>query len=161
VNANIQAGDSGGALADSTGHVIGVDTAASGGHRLSRGGQAVTAQGFAIPINQALTIAHQIDSGTASSTVHIGGSAILGVSVNDSTSGVTVGDVLANGPAAQAAIAAGDVIVAVDGQNVDSTTTLTNILDQHHPGDNVKVTWVNQAQQQQTATVQLATGPVG
>jgi S1-C subfamily serine protease len=164
VDANIQAGDSGGALADSSGHVIGVDTAASGGYHLGRrgGGQTTATQGFAIPINQALTVAHQIDAHTASATVHIGESAVLGVTVGGTdTAGAAVGQLLPSGPAEQAGLAAGDVITAVDGTAIDSTTTLTNVMDQHHPGDNVKVTWVDQTQQQHTATVKLATGPVG
>jgi S1-C subfamily serine protease len=166
VNANIQAGDSGGALADSSGRVIGVNTAASAGYQLGRrGGQVTGAEGYAIPINKALTVAHQIESHTASSTVHIGESAILGVSVSDATTsgvpGAAVGQVLAGGPAAQAGLAAGSVIVAVDGQPIDSATTLTHVMDQHHPGDKVSLTWLDQNQQQHSASVQLATGPVG
>ncbi len=162
VNANIQAGDSGGALANSSGQVVGVDTAASAGYRLGRrGGQVGGAEGYAIPINQALTIAKQIESKTASSTVHIGESAIMGVSITDTTGGVGIQQVVSGGPAAQAGLAAGSVITALDGQPTTSTTALTHAMDQHHPGDSVKVTWLDQTGQQHTSTVKLATGPVG
>jgi S1-C subfamily serine protease len=166
VNANIQPGDSGGALADSSGQVIGVNTAASPSYRLGRrGGQVTAAEGFAIPINQALTVAHQIESGTASSTVHIGESAVLGVTVGDASasgvSGAAVGQVLASGPGAQAGLTAGSVITSVDGTTIDSATTLTHVMDQHHPGDNIALTWLDQSQRQHTATVKLAKGPVG
>jgi S1-C subfamily serine protease len=174
VNANIQPGDSGGPLVNNSGQVIGMDTAASARYHLNRGGgsgtQGSAVQGFAIPINDALTIAHQIESGTSSSTVHIGGSAMLGVSVTDpgatagdgsAGQGAVVSQVLAGGPAAQAGLAAGDVITSVDGQAVSSATALTGLMDQHHPGDTVSVTWLDQAGQQHTANAKLATGPVG
>jgi S1-C subfamily serine protease len=142
-----------------------------GGDNGSGNGQAATTQGFAIPINEALTIANQIETGNASATVHIGGSPMLGVTVIDSsatglaqgtdgTSGAVVSDTLAGGKAADAGITAGDVIVALGGKTVDSPATLSSLLDQHHPGDKVSVTWIDQAQQQHTATVTLATGPV-
>jgi S1-C subfamily serine protease len=137
----------------------------------SGNGQAATTQGFAIPINEALTIADQIETGSASATVHIGGSPMLGVTVIDTsatglaqgtngTSGAVVSDTLAGGKAADAGITAGDMIVALGGKTVDSPATLSSLLDQHHPGDKVSVTWIDQAQQQHTATVTLATGPV-
>jgi S1-C subfamily serine protease len=78
----------------------------------------------------------------------------------DGTSGAVVSDTLAGGKAAAAGITAGDVIVALGGKTVDSPSTLSSLLDPHHPGDKVTVTWVDQAQQQHTATVTLATGPV-
>jgi S1-C subfamily serine protease len=137
----------------------------------SGNGQAATTQGFAIPINEALTIADKIESGNASATVHLGGSPMLGVTVidtsatglaqgTDGTSGAVVSDTLAGGKAAAVGITAGDVIVALGGKTVDSPATLSSLLDQHHPGDKVSVTWIDQAQQQHTATVTLATGPV-
>jgi S1-C subfamily serine protease len=132
-------------------------------------GQATTTQGYAIPINAAMTIADQIESGKASSTIHIGASPMLGVSVVDTsamgqgaggTPGAVVSDTLAGGKAAAAGITAGDVIVALGGKTVDSPNTLSSLLDQYHPGDKVSVAWIDQAQQQHTATVTLATGPV-
>jgi S1-C subfamily serine protease len=180
VNANIQPGDSGGPLVNTSGQVIGVDTAASASNAStgqgisSRGrrgttGSAAATQGFAIPINQALTIAHQIESGSASSTVHIGDTPMMGVSVSDASApagattapGAAVQGVLSGGPAAQAGLTAGDVITSLGGQTVDSATTLTTLMEQHHPGDNVSVTWLDQSQQQHTATVQLVIGAVG
>jgi len=80
-NAQIQQGDSGGALANNAGQVIGMVTAANG----SGGQQGVTA-GFAIPINSALAIARQIAAGQASSTVYIGLPGFLGVEVAQSNS---------------------------------------------------------------------------
>jgi S1-C subfamily serine protease len=76
-NANIRPGDSGGPLANAAGQVIGIDTAAGGSTVYS---------GYAIPINQALSIAAQIAAGHASSAIQIGLPPFLGVLVADSSS---------------------------------------------------------------------------
>jgi S1-C subfamily serine protease len=198
-DANIQSGDSGGSLVNSSGQVIGIDTAASSGFQFSggfgqgdqgqdgQGSQGQTGhQGFAIPINHAITIAHQIVAGTASSTVHIGQTAFLGVSVGDAgqsqdnggfgqsqggqgaqgqggtaSSGAEVGDTVPNGPAEQAGIEQGDVITTVNGQAVGSATALTNLMDGHHPGDKLTIGYTDSTGQQHTASVVPVSGPVG
>jgi S1-C subfamily serine protease len=81
-DALIQQGDSGGALANSAGQVIGMVTAANTG---SNGGAGGTS-GFAIPIDSALIIARDIAAGKASPTVYIGLPGFLGVEVGQSTS---------------------------------------------------------------------------
>ena len=81
-NADIQPGDSGGSLVNTSGDIIGVDTAASAGTSFEYNGQSSGTQGFAIPIDTALSIAKAIESGSASSTVHIGETAFLGVEIN-------------------------------------------------------------------------------
>ena len=63
-NADIQPGDSGGALVDTSGQVLGIDTAASAGFSFQSNGQSQGTQGFAIPINTALSIARAIEAGT-------------------------------------------------------------------------------------------------
>jgi len=74
-NANIVSGDSGGPLANSAGQVIGMDTAGNDG------GFAVQqdSSGYAIPINNALAVAGQMEQGQASSTVAIGYPPFMGV----------------------------------------------------------------------------------
>jgi S1-C subfamily serine protease len=76
-NADIRPGDSGGPLANAAGQVIGIDTAA--------GGNAVYS-GYAIPIDQALSIASRIAGRHGSSAVHIGLPAFFGVLLPDSES---------------------------------------------------------------------------
>jgi S1-C subfamily serine protease len=86
-NANIQPGDSGGALVNSFGQVIGMNTAASSGTQFqSESGQSA-AQAYAIPIDNAETIAKQVEAGQGSSTVHIGATAFLGIETDGSNSG--------------------------------------------------------------------------
>jgi len=87
-NADIQPGDSGGALVNSYGQVIGMNTAASSGTQFqSESGQSAAVQAYAIPIDNAESIAKQIEAGQGSSTVHIGATAFLGIESDGSSSG--------------------------------------------------------------------------
>jgi S1-C subfamily serine protease len=81
-NANIVAGDSGGPLVNSSGQVIGMDTA---GDNVSFN-QQQSAAGFAIPINTALGVAKLIAEGHASSTIVIGYPPFLGIYIAKGTS---------------------------------------------------------------------------
>jgi S1-C subfamily serine protease len=143
--------------------VIGVDTAGSG----STSFQSTSGAGFAIPINTAMSIANQIESGKGSTTVHIGQTGFLGVEVAASasspgfSSGAVIAGVVAGSPAQVAGITGGDVITSVAGTTVTSPNDLTTALQPYHPGDKVSIGWTDQAGTQHTATVQLATGPVG
>ena len=86
-NADIQPGDSGGALVNSYGQVIGMNTAASSGTQFqSESGQSAV-QAYAIPIDNAESIAKQVEAGQGSSTVHIGATAFLGIETDGSNSG--------------------------------------------------------------------------
>ena len=84
-NAPIQQGDSGGALANNAGQVIGMITAANA-PASGQGGSSGGTLGFAIPIDSALAIARQIASGQRSATVYIGLPGFLGVEVATSAS---------------------------------------------------------------------------
>ncbi len=84
-NAPILQGDSGGALADDAGQVIGM-IAAANTSTSSQVGSSGGTLGFAIPINSALTIARQIASHQQSATVYIGLPGFLGVAVATSSS---------------------------------------------------------------------------
>jgi S1-C subfamily serine protease len=87
-NADIQPGDSGGALVNSYGQVVGMNTAASSGTQVqSDSGQSAPVQAYAIPIDNAETIAKQIEAGQGSSTVHIGATAFLGIESGGTSSG--------------------------------------------------------------------------
>jgi S1-C subfamily serine protease len=158
-DAPIQPGDSGGPLVNSSGQVIGMDTAASSGTRFF----SQASVGFAIPIDKALSIAKQIESGQPSSKVEIGVPGFLGVQVQPGVSGsvpgAVIGGVEAGSPAEKAGLAAGDVITSVNGTSVDSADTLTRLLHTHHPGDKVSIGWVDANGGHHTATATLITGP--
>jgi S1-C subfamily serine protease len=152
-DAQIISGDSGGPLYDSAGKVIGIDTAAS----LN---QAATESAYAIPIDKALGIADQIESGNETSKIHIGLPAFLGVGLDPQiTSSATVSSALPGGPAAGAGIAAGAVITGVDGTHIGNAASLKPALQKYQPGAKVSITWTDASGSSHTATVTLARGP--
>ena len=165
-NAAIQPGDSGGPLVNTAGQVIGIDTAASSTFQFQPGHQT---QAFAIPVNQAMSIASQIEARTSSDTVHIGATGFLGVEVRAAAdaaangvpagSGAAVAGVLTGSPAARAGLTEGDVIVSAAGRSVSSPSALQSALGQHHPGDSVTIRWIDQFGQAHSATMVLTTGP--
>jgi S1-C subfamily serine protease len=167
-DASVVGGDSGGPLVDSSGRVIGMVTASSAEPGTRAGSPAA---GFAIPIDTALAVAAQIRSGRASATVHIGPTAFLGVAIvrdgatdraaTIKTEGAVVGTPLPGYPAAAAGLAQGDVITSVDGQAVSSGASLSDLLGPRHPGDTVRLEWVDPAGQTHAADVRLAAGPPG
>ncbi len=176
VNANVQAGDSGGSLVNSAGQVIGIDTAGSAGSSSQSSGN----QGFAIPINQALTIAQQIESGQGSATAHVGSTAFLGVQISSSggqtgsgssygggsvspgrpgTPGAAVSGVINGGAAQRAGLAAGDVITSLNGQTVSSAGDLGRLMVGERPGNQVTLGWTDTSGQSHTASIDLGAGP--
>jgi S1-C subfamily serine protease len=164
MNAALQPGDSGGPLYDSAQHVIGMNTAASVGFYFQ---STASTDAYAIPINAALKIVKQIESGTSTSTIHVGGTPFVGVQIS-STGGFGFGDSVAGGyvaavvpgsPASKAGLAPGDVITAVAGRTVSSSDDVLSALTTKVPGARVKLTWVDQFGTQQRATITLANGP--
>ena len=153
VDADVVAGDSGGALLDADGQVIGMTTAASQGQ--------ADIVGYAVPIDDAVTIVRKIMAGDASDTIHIGDSAFLGVQLDPQSQVPLVAGTIEDTAAAQAQIPAGSTITALDGTPVATTDELSDLIAQHAPGDDVAVTWVDGNGAEQTATVTLGTGPVG
>ncbi len=157
-NADVIPGDSGGATVDSAGLVIGMTCAASESYQF----QPSSPQGYAIPINQALTVAAQIEAGQASSTVHIGPTAFLGVLTQSpffGYSGAEIAEVVPGSAAAQAGLTPGDVITSVNGQAVTSSESLTELLLGETPGASVQIEYLDTSGQQQSTTVTLGTGP--
>ena len=157
VNAHIQAGDSGGPLVNTSGKVVGMDTAASVGFSF----QTTGTDGYAIPINSAVAIAKKIESGYASASVHIGPTALLGVEVTSSSSpsGAVIHQVLSGSPASSAGLVAGDVITSLGGSTVHSAPALTSLMQRYHPGARVQVGWTDSTGSRHSVTLRLATGP--
>jgi len=151
-DAAIQAGDSGGPLYNASDQVVGIDTAASSGGQV---------EGYAIPIRTALLVAALIESGSASSTVHVGTTAMLGVQVSGTSgsAGAIVRGVLSGSPADDAGLTAGDVITSLAGRPVTSADKLSSILGGLTPGQRVSLSWTDQAGNHHRATVTLMTGP--
>lgn len=162
---SLQAGDSGGPMVDGSGRVVGMDTAASASYQFTTG----SGQDFAIPINTVMTIAKAIESGDATSSIHLGATAEIGVAVSTRPAFVGYGDstgvrgafvigVAGNTPAARAGLRPGDTITGLGGKRVTSTNSLSKIKDGYHPGDRVSIRWVDSSGTSHTAKITLAKG---
>lgn len=153
IDADIISGDSGGALYDADGEVIGMNTAAS------RGTADVT--GYAIPISQALTIADQIDSGVESTDVQIGNRGYLGIELSPQVTGALVAGVVTGSAAEDAGLVAGSTITSLNGSSITSAQGLSEDVAGLDQGDRVTLAWTDTSGQAHNATVTLGSGPVG
>ncbi|MGD0198390.1 MAG: trypsin-like peptidase domain-containing protein [Solirubrobacteraceae bacterium] len=159
IHGDLQPGDSGGPLVDRSGQVVGMDTAASQSYRFSA---AAGGLGFAIEINPVKQIAAQILAGHGSSTIHIGATAFIGVTIQSPYSGppgAPIHGTLQGTPAANAGLAGGDLITALGGKAINSAQALTFALVAYHPGDRVRLDWLTAQGAHASATIKLASGP--
>ena len=145
-DAAINPGNSGGPLVDATGAVIGVNSAIASLGSSFGGPTGSIGLGFAIPINQARKTAEQlIKTGKATYPV-------IGVSVDMSYAGSGAlissksGAILTGGPAAKAGLKAGDVIIALDGRDINSAEELIVSVRSRDVGDVVEITYLRKGQ---------------
>jgi putative serine protease PepD len=152
-DAAINPGNSGGALVDLAGQVIGINTAIAS----TSGGN--VGVGFAIPIDQAKVIAQQlIETGRASR-------AQLGVSVGTATTAdgdtrAVIQAVTPGGPATQAGLQPGDIVLKVGDKNVTDADALIAAIRSHQPGETVTITYERDGSRQ-TASVRLTDAATG
>ena len=150
-DAEIWHGNSGGPLLNLRGEVVGVNAAGISGEMM---GTAPADIAFAIDGNAART---SVESIIVDGTVE---RPYLGIQGETLPLGHLVDDVVASGPAADAGLLPGDVIVAIDGEAVTRKTALLDILLQRNAGDTVEVT-VDRDGDQQTLQVILGERPAG
>jgi S1-C subfamily serine protease len=166
-SAPINPGNSGGALVDLQGRLAGIPTLAATDPRLGTAAQGI---GFAIPSNRVMYIAKQI---IASGKVAHSGLPYLGVSGLQVVtaplaeryglsveSGILIGEVVSSGPAAQAGLQAGDVLVRLGGAAVVDESSFADALAWVKPGQRVAVTVASQGGQR-TATLSVGELSVG
>jgi len=138
-DAAVNPGNSGGALVDARGRVIGINSSIAGLGSGSTSGS--IGLGFAIPVDSAAAVAGQlIEDGTAEH-------ARLGVYLEDATADVTAGEwagqrlgaalveVETGSAADTAGLQPGDVVVAVDGRAATDAESLTALVRVMQPGD--------------------------
>ncbi len=141
-DAAINGGNSGGPLVDSDGEVIGMNTL------IYTGGQSTTfvGYGFAIPINKIKKVVADLrKKGKVTRDIWKGfdaqnvDSRIARYFGLTSTDGIIVSEVDDNGPAERAGLKVGDIILAVNSQNISNADDLTQILIDSSPGDVLKM----------------------
>ncbi len=161
-DAVIYEGDSGGALVNSSGQVVGMVTAGQAqGFRSS-----ASDVGYAVPSDTALSIVNRIRAHETAADLTYGQVGYLGVQVQsiDSvsaaqlglnvTSGALVVAVVSGGPAADVGMTRDSVITSLGGTTINSADALGPAIKSHKPGEQVSVTWVN-ASGSHTANVTL------
>lgn len=131
-DAAINSGNSGGALVNSDGQVIGINT-------LKLSGSGVEGIGFAIPINSTLDVIDQLIDHKKVLRPYIG---ITGININEELSkqenleiGVYVKSVEDFSPAEKAGIKPGDVIIKADGKDVEDMDDLNEVKNSHQIGE--------------------------
>ncbi len=146
-DAPINPGNSGGPLLDARGRVIGVNSQIQTG-----GSQGNVGIGFAVPSNTVADVVPRLERGERIARP------FLGVSTAAGSSGAVVREVTAGGPAADAGLRTGDVIVAVAGETVDEPDDVAGAVQDLRPGERVTVE-VRRGGSTETLDVQLGTRP--
>ena len=141
-SAAINPGNSGGALVNASGQLIGINSAIASLGASSGGQSGSIGIGFAIPVNEATSIAKQLIDNGAAAHAYLGvtpqdGSASDGSATRAGAEVTSVGD---GTPAAKAGLEVGDVIIAVDGKPVDSADSLVGHVREKTTGDQVTLT---------------------
>jgi serine protease Do len=164
-DAAVNPGNSGGALLNNNGEVIGVVSA-------KYSDTSVEGMGYAIPITSASsiikqlmngeTVDHSADSSKDASTAYLG---IYGFDVNeeyskayDMPNGVYVSEAVKDQAAYNAGITKGDIITSVDGTSVSSMSELKQAIAAKKPGDKIKLVVAKRSEGYKTKTVEVTLG---
>ena len=154
-DAAINSGNSGGALVNSEGKVIGVNT-------LKLSGEDIEGMGFAIPINSTTDITSQLIQYSKVKRPYIG---ITGMDLteklakeNHLVEGIYVKSIDDFSAAEKAGLKPGDVIIEADGKKIKTMDELTEIKNSHKIGDEISVK-VNRDGQEKDLTLKLGEQP--
>ena len=154
-DAAINSGNSGGALVNSEGKVIGINT-------LKLSGTGIEGMGFTIPINSTTDITSQLIQYSKVKRPYIG---ISGMDLDEQTAkkynlvaGVYVKSVEDFSAAEKAGIKAGDVIIEAEGKKISKMDELNEIKNSHNIGDELKIK-VNRNGQEKELTITLGEQP--
>src|SRR6266550_4576699 len=160
-DAAINMGNSGGALVDTAGHLLGINTAI---FSRSGGNQGV---GFAIPANLARDVMQSLREKGRVVRGYIGASVQTltpelaeAMKLKGEPSGALVGEVTPKSPSEKAGMKTGDVIIAVNGKKISDARELRLMIGSMAPGTKVQIE-VNREGQKKMFDVELAEMPAG
>jgi len=161
-DAAVNPGNSGGALVNKKGELVGINTAI-----VSQTGS-YTGYSFAVPVNIVKRVAADLmDYGSVKR-------AVLGITMGSvdkkiademklsSVSGVFINEVLKGSAADKAGLKKDDVIIAIDGQKITDASSVQAKVSSYHPGDKAVITFIREGKQQEvTVEFQAAAQPNG
>ena len=152
-DAAVNPGNSGGALVNKKGELVGINTAI-----VSQTG-AYSGYSFAVPVNIVKRVAQDLmDFGSVKR-------ALLGITMGNvdkkfademklsAVSGVYINEVLKGGAADKAGLKKNDVIVAIDGQKVTDGASVQAMVNGYHPGDKATITYIRDGKTQEAQVV--------
>ena len=152
-DAAVNPGNSGGALVNKKGELVGINTAI-----VSQTGS-YSGYSFAVPVNIVKRVADDLmDYGSVKR-------AVLGISMGSvdkkiademklsSVNGVYINEVLKGSAADKAGLRKNDVIVSIDGQKITDASSVQAKVGSYHPGDKAVITYIRDGQQQETSVV--------
>ena len=153
-DAAINSGNSGGPLCNSNGEVIGITN-------MKLASSSIEGMGFAIPIETAIEYAEDFIDGKTISRPYLGVSmydlssvtnnAFYGNYINTNlTEGVYIVSVENGSPASEAGLTKGDIITKIDDVEISSSAYLRYMLYQHQVGDEIKITYYRNNQEETT-----------
>ena len=149
-DAAINEGNSGGALIDSNGNLVGINNfIVNSGTGNNTGSAGV---GFAIPVSTLQQVAEELIKTGKVSRGYIGASSQnitpqMAKAFNlPNASGVIIASVATNGPAAQAGVQVGDILTKVDDAPISDVNTMVSVVAQLKPNDSVKLTILRNGQ---------------
>lgn len=145
-DAAINEGNSGGALLNMKGELIGINEAKSSS---TSTGATVDDIGFAIPIDKAEESLQQLMNLKTRERVDASQASYLGIRGSDVSyeasemygipTGVVISEVVENGPADQAGVKSGDVLTELDGRSISNMSQLQDVLEYYAAGETVDI----------------------
>ncbi len=148
-DAAVSSGNSGGPLVDALGHVVGITTLASS----SGLGSTANGLGFAISTAELLPALERLRAAANGDIVESGYMGVELDSRTDGGSGALVADVVSGSAAAKAGIMVGDVVVAVDGEQISGQAGLIATIRDLVPGDATEVSLVRDGDELEVTVV--------
>jgi S1-C subfamily serine protease len=150
-DAAINPGNSGGPLVDREGRVLGINVSI---FSISGANDGV---GFAVPIDVAHDIAERVVAGESIETAFLG---VMGSNTDSGQAGAVITEVTPGTAADEAGIEQGDLVISLDGVQVQGIADLAAQVQTHQPGDTVEVVVVRNGQEQ-TLDVTFGARPDG